>query len=91
MTVDEDMNRYSKAYIKMLPEMLKEHEGKIVVFINETEPFGYFDSDAKAYYAVRKTYGIVPMFIQEVSKEYLKEPHGPVESFTSRVRFLKKI
>ena len=60
-------------YMKLLPEMLKNHEGRwVIIKVGEEKPLGFSKSRERAYNRGVKAYGTEPFLLQEVSREYLE-------------------
>jgi|GEM_PF-1076223 len=69
--VRSELESYIDFYMNLLPDMLKQHEGKWTVFAGK-EPLGFWNSLGEAAEAAYKAYGNVPMLIREISQEYIK-------------------
>ena len=65
-----DLEVEINAFMKQLPDLLKEHNGEFTVFKNG-EPLGFFKDKDAALAAGYKAYGNVPMLVREVSDEYV--------------------
>ena len=81
------MEEYIDVFMNLLPDMLKEHEGQWTV-IRDKEPLEFFETNSKAFCAGIKEYGVVPILVREVSKEYSEYGrYGRPMVFHSRVAF----
>ncbi|MBI5148764.1 hypothetical protein HZA33_03730 [Candidatus Pacearchaeota archaeon] len=60
-------------FMKQLPEMLKQHEGKWIV-MGEEKPLGFYETDEEAYEAAIHKYYPQPFLLRKVDKEFLE--HG---------------
>ncbi len=78
------MEKYIDSYMAHLDEMLKYHEEKFTIFAGD-RPLGFFDTGKRAYEEGIKEYGMVPMLIRKVSREYIG--HG---RYGKPVRIFKK-
>jgi len=58
--------------MNLLPEMLKEHEGKFVILRNgDKEPFrGFCHCPKDATKVAYENFGNIPFLVREVSREY---------------------
>ena len=65
------MEKYIDSYMIHLDEMLEHHEGKFTIFAGE-EPLGFWDTETKALQEGIKRYGVLPLLVREVSREYLE-------------------
>ena len=57
------------AFMEQLPLMLKQHEGKYVVFSGENH-LKFWDSYESALREGYKKFGLIPFLIRRVSREY---------------------
>ena len=68
---DNEIERFIDAYMMRLPEMLKEHEGKWIAMRND-DPIGYYENRDEAVDASYDNFGMVPVLVRQVSKEYIE-------------------
>jgi hypothetical protein len=67
MVLEEEID----AFMKKLPELLKDHKGEYTLFKGH-EMIGIYDKQSAAYKEGFKKFGDVPMLIVQVSEEYVK-------------------
>jgi len=75
-----ELESYVDCYTNLLPDMLKQHEGKWTVFAGK-EPLGFWDTFKEALEAGYKAYGNASMLIRKISQEYIKNSKRGEDDF----------
>ena len=66
--LSEEIRRELEAYRRMEEELLREHEGKVVL-IKDGKLVGVYDSEEEAFRAALEKFGPVPVLIKRVRRE----------------------